>query len=488
MTTGSGERFTHAGNNGYVHTYRKGDTVALYNALNQEIAFVAGVAQDADFDPATHLAPGDYSRFIDQGLDVARGWPEGGAYLADLQERAVQETIRTLYLIPTMVCNYRCKYCQFIQDFNDNRNVSTMSVVQARGLVDEFYEMSAGTAPGNRDLVFFGGEPFMAPEIVTAVMEYVRVERDDSELNLIAFTNASMVTDEIARTCARNRLYAIVSMDGPACVNDEARVDLMGRGSLHRTIEGYKRFKAAGCKVGISIMAGTHNVDSLRESVEWLLDELEPDEVGIAGTFHPLGDQPNPFQADPEAVVSAMVETYTACRDRGVYVDQVARRLRPFVAKRAKLKDCMACGGKTIATPKGMDGHCEYLAFRKQSQVIPLVQINGNQTADWVKRAPVLKRDCQNCPALGVCGGGCPYNAYQLHGSLDALDEENCNQTRALLSWMISDLHAQCATGDQARESNAVLLPSQADRDALFGKIDAHDDSLPMRTVSTHGE
>ena len=97
------------------------------------------------------------------------------------------------------------------------------------------------------------------------------------------------------------------------------------------------------------------------------------------------------------------------------------------------------------------------------------------------------KLDCQNCPALGVCGGGCPYNGYQLHGSLDALEHNHCEQTTLLLAWMLEDLYSICesrAGGDGGR----VLFPSADDRQAMFGVVDALDDSLPLKAVSRHGE
>jgi uncharacterized protein len=203
-----------------------------------------------------------------------------------------------------------------------------------------------------------------------------------------------------------------------------------------------------------------------------------------------LKNKRNPYQADPRSVIEALVETYIACREQGVYVDQVARRLRPFVSMRPKLKDCMACGGKIIATPWGIDGHCEYISFMQNSpKRLSLVQleIKGNTDEDWNKRSPIGKMDCQNCPALGVCGSGCPYNSLQLHGSLDALDEDNCEQTRFLLSWMLDDLFKVCERTQKPTPDN-ILFPLPSDRQALFGVIDATNEALPLKAVSRHGE
>ncbi|PYV09443.1 MAG: hypothetical protein DMG07_23200, partial [Acidobacteria bacterium] len=403
--------------------------------------------------------------------------------------KAADEVITTVYLIPAMACNYRCQYCEFVQEFDDNRNYARMTVAQARQLVDAYYEMAAAAPPRAREVVFFGGEPFMAPDIIHEVLRYIREDRGDLDINLTAITNGSLISDEIAAACARYGLYAIVSVDGPPEVNDRARVDLHGGPSFERTVKGYRTLKRAGCKMGLSLMAGRHNVDCLEESVRWLLDELEPDEISVVGVFHPLKNGRNPFQADPERTVKAMIDTYVACRERGVYVDQVARRLRPFVSMRPKLKDCMACGGKVIATPMGMQGSCEYLAYLKTSPHGQLVQIQieGDEPEQWKRRSPVNMLDCQKCPALGVCGGGCHYNAYQLTGSLDGLDENNCEQTRLLLGWMLEDLFRVCERNGELR-ADRVIFPTLAERQALFGAIDAEDPSLPMKAVSRHGE
>jgi radical SAM protein with 4Fe4S-binding SPASM domain len=388
--------------------------------------------------------------------------------------------------VPVLGCNLRCRYCQFVQDFDGHAGRARMTTTQARGLVERFYELSAGAPPRRRDFVFFGGEPFLAPDIVTHVMREIREDRGDGDTNLLAFTNGVLVTDQTAATCARYGLYAIVSIDGPPAVHDRARVDVAGRGSGERALAGYRRLKAAGCRTAISVMLGRHNAGTLRESVRWLIDELAPDELGIAGVFHPLGRARNPYQVDAADAVTALVETYRACRERGVYVDQVARRLRPFVAMRPKLKDCMACGGKVVATPAGIRGSCEYIAFRRDAPRRPLGTLEGDRPEDWQRRSAIWSASCQRCPALGICGGGCPYNALQLGGALDARDEDHCAQTRLLLGWMLGDLFRACARRDAFRDGG-VVVPTPADRQALFGAIVDHE-ALPLRTVSTHGE
>ena len=154
--------FEHYGSNGHVHAYRRGSVVALYNSVNLNTAFVRG-ADPGGGDPCRGLASEDRQRLRAMGLDLSEPFARTEETLGHLQERALDEGVTTVYFIPAMACNYRCHYCQFIQEFDDARNYAVMTSEQARSLVDEFYETASKVAPNKRDFVFFGGEPFMAP-------------------------------------------------------------------------------------------------------------------------------------------------------------------------------------------------------------------------------------------------------------------------------------------------------------------------------------
>lgn len=54
---------------------------------------------------------------------------------------------------------------------------------------------------------------------------------------------------------------------------------------------------------------------------------------------------------------------------------------------------------------------------------------------------------CKNCPALGICGGGCPFQAEIEKGSIWDLDERFCIHAKLTLEWLIWDLLKQTQTG-----------------------------------------
>ena len=45
--------------------------------------------------------------------------------------------------------------------------------------------------------------------------------------------------------------------------------------------------------------------------------------------------------------------------------------------------------------------------------------------------------------ALGICGGGCPFQAEITTGSIWGLDERFCVHAKMTLEWLIWDLYSQ---------------------------------------------
>lgn len=58
-------------------------------------------------------------------------------------------------------------------------------------------------------------------------------------------------------------------------------------------------------------------------------------------------------------------------------------------------------------------------------------------------RSPLNMPECQDCPALGICGGGCPYQSELEMGSIWALDKRFCIHAKMTLEWLIWDLFKQ---------------------------------------------
>src|SRR5262245_704763 len=94
--------FQHVTSNGYVHAYRRGRVVALYNSLNLNTAFLLDAPQEPGAELYSRLPRTELERLRELGLDLRGGWSEAHDVLGDLRHKAADETVTTVYLIPAM--------------------------------------------------------------------------------------------------------------------------------------------------------------------------------------------------------------------------------------------------------------------------------------------------------------------------------------------------------------------------------------------------
>ena len=125
-----------------------------------------------------------------------------------------------------------------------------------------------------------------------------------------------------------------------------------GKLSYKLTEKGYFNAKNAGCRIGISMQVGKHNYHNLLNLVDDMYEYFQPHEFGIGCNFHNLDQNvPNPYQLEAETVIPKILEVYEKYKEKGIYIEQIVRRIRPFITKKIKGKDCTACGRKIVAVP-----------------------------------------------------------------------------------------------------------------------------------------
>jgi len=67
-----------------------------------------------------------------------------------------------------------------------------------------------------------------------------------------------------------------------------------------------------------------------------------------------------------------------------------------------------------------------------------LENLTGNEVIKlWTERYPLNMPECIFCPAIGICGGGCPFNAETRMKDLNKLDKPFCVHTTKILEWLL---------------------------------------------------
>tara|TARA_Y100000310_G_C20663053_1_gene805873 strand:- start:804 stop:2084 length:1281 start_codon:yes stop_codon:yes gene_type:complete len=349
-----------------------------------------------------------------------------------------------MYLLPTDECNFHCKYCFLENSFDKNYKHSQMDKNTLRKGID-FFVNNSKRGKGKRTIIIYGGEPLINKEIVREAINYTRRKEPDIGINVV--TNGSLITDDMANLFANKNIFVGVSLDGPREITNKMRVFHKGNGIFNSAKRGYEKLKKAGCEhIGISFTIASHNIDNLKEHVEDLIEEFSPKAFGFNFLVDTFSGK-NPHSVSIDYATDKVIEVFKFLREEGIFEERMMRKIKPFIKETIHIKDCGAPGNQIVLSPNGDIGPCQaFLPSRKYfTQNIHNKDVNLQKDPsfkEWSKRYPLNIEECLDCEAIGICGGGCPYNSYINKGSIWELDERMCIHNKKFLKWLLEDLYS----------------------------------------------
>ncbi len=148
-----------------------------------------------------------------------------------------------LVLEVTNACNLRCRYCAFggFYDFTRGHGNDRMSVATARKAIDYFIPHSAKA--DHRSVGFYGGEPLLNMELIAECVRHIREQAPDEGILIHMTTNATLLTEDVARFIIDHDVGILVSIDGPKEVHDRHRVFANNEGTFDTVVTNLKRLR-----------------------------------------------------------------------------------------------------------------------------------------------------------------------------------------------------------------------------------------------------
>lgn len=356
--------------------------------------------------------------------------------------------IQILYLILTEACNLACRYCFIENAIPKQQPLNKMTESIAIASIDLFARVLRSHPDIKPSIIFYGGEPTINWDVLTASVSYIKSKIEsgtlpiNTEISLIS--NGTLLNQEKLEFIKSNNLGLSISIDGIGSNNDE-RVFLDGTPSINRVLKSYDMAQQMGLPVGISCTVTPTNVDNLNEVTTWMIEK----QVASVG-FNILMDTPNRPQVDPELVQKISInltDAYLKLRENNIYEDRIGRKINTFINQEIYPFDCAGYGGQLVVAPDGAIGVCHaYLGEREffVANVLDSKVFNPKDNVvflEWSRRSPFNMPQCQDCPVLGICGGGCAKVAQMKQGSIWDLDERFCIHAKHTLEWMIWDLY-----------------------------------------------
>ncbi len=337
------------------------------------------------------------------------------------------------YILVTDFCNFRCGYC-FIEN-----NLDGPSTAMSKDLADKVINVLTNEAkqvPEFR-VTFYGGEPFSNSEIVFHIIE--KLEEASKKFLFSCVTNGSLITEDIAKKLKQHNVGVGLSLDGWANI-DKNRVSTDGKETFYQALKALAILKEAGVNTGISCTITKQNYMHAEEIIEFL-QKLGVRTIG----FNLLTrlKEPSKFEVpDPKQLAHHLFAAYLKAKELHMFEDRIDnRRANYFFKEIFHIYDCPAFGQLIFFSPTGTIGPCHafYPSGKYQIPIKEDLKIQEEPLFHkWLEIGTLKNKDCMQCAAIGICGGGCAYDIYVKTGQLGIKEDYFCTFQNEILKLLIS--------------------------------------------------
>lgn len=356
--------------------------------------------------------------------------------------------LEIIYLIFNTSCNLKCKYC-YVEGSKESAFLhNSMNKKTFHSLMNYLAKLikSVKDEDSNKNkltFIYYGSEPLISKDLFVQSLRQIsiicKINKIIPDFQLI--TNATLFDKKILNLIKKFNVKISISLDGEKSVNDSMRIDSKGRGTYDKIVQNIKQLNKLKIPFGISCTINAHNLNCLKKNINHFY-MLGAKSIGFNIL---LNARHNKIPLVPLTKLNnSLLEASFKAEKLGIYEDRIQRKIEAF-NNLPRFKDCGGVGNQLVFFPNGDICPCEgYLCNRKYI----LGDIN-NTPFDELKKSPILKKwseryplnmkECIYCPALGICGGGCPFNAETFSkGNIYARDKSFCVHTELALNWLLA--------------------------------------------------
>ncbi len=451
----------------FVHTYDLGDAVALYHSLRMKPVYLTRDAYESlqgwlasSFCIDCESAPSSLQEEVIQLRKckiLTSAGDEDERVLQFIRSKIPKPAINVCYMILSEQCNLACKYCFLGNNDHVKRSrfdLQSMSVDVADKAIKFFIQQIKNSGLNNElnrpIVIFYGGEPLVNYPILEYIAKRLNELRDKEKciknLEMSVVTNGLLLNDDRILALQKLGVGIAISVDGFTEEENNMRVDCKGNPTFSRVLEKVCRCRELGVEVSLSVTLSEETVKH-RDHILELVEKYGIKSFGF--NIMMSSETFNVSDAYNEAAAQFIIDTFVELRKRGIYEDRMMRKLNAFAKAQVYFSDCAATsGGQIVVAPNGQVGICHGCLNDKQYFVSRVEDISFDCTKDetyieWSQLTPVNREECMDCPALGICGGGCPINAKYIKESntIHSIDTRFCVHAKKTLEFLITDLY-----------------------------------------------
>lgn len=414
----------------------------IYHSLKMVSEDITGATYDEMANSLTEINPSMEQILKDKGFIVENDDADDKT-LNDCRKEILEPYISTAYFFLTKNCNLACRYCFERQSETKNSSEGVMSFdVFNRGL--DFFQrlinLDKDRFNERKTIIFYGGEPFHNKKLLFSAITEIqnRIKKGDLPVQskMLVVTNGTLMNDEDIQFIKKNGVTVTFSLDGDRQASAN-RVYPDGETlAWDKATETFKKCVEAGIDLNIACTLSPETIARQKEVLDYFI-RVGATNIGFNVILDNDIIQLNTDYDDKAA--DFVTTAYRTLSDNNITENRTRRRLDVFKHKHPCLFDCNAAGGRQIAiAPNGDIGICHEHIMDKKHFITTIddMEFDPKQSAEykmWNKRSPLYIDSCQNCIALGVCGGGCVINSERKHDSIFIPDQRFCKQTISIL-------------------------------------------------------
>lgn len=340
-------------------------------------------------------------------------------------EFPTSEQIERICISVNTICNLGCTYCYFFHPENRVEKEKALSG-------DEIFEILENAISYHRrhkfpkkiKVNFVGsGEPLIHwKNIQAGLLKFNYAYPLQQSLKFYTVTNATLLTNKMARDLLELNIIPSVSLDGPKMIHDHYRVDHKGQGSFDRVMQGIQALQDVGFEITINTTLTRDLLNNLDEYVQFITQEKFKKIV-----FDRLVDSSDAREAiSYSEYYSFLQDIHSRFKNSGldhVEIGNLEAYKRNFSRKPDKVCTMFggSCGagsnfviymGRDVYPCGRMFGKSEWLLGTKGDA---LESFQANMEKHWPERD-----DCKSCSVFKDCVRDCLLEFHSTNYSCDS--------------------------------------------------------------------
>lgn len=346
-----------------------------------------------------------------------------------------------MYLNVSTFCNLACKYCYIETSPLSQESYLKMSSEVAKVAVDKFLATVEKTNVESSEIIFYGGEPLMNWEVIKKVIKHVRNSKF-SNLKLTLITNGTLLTKDIALYLKNNKVGLGISLDGPKFINDLNRVYRNNKHSVYDNVmKSINMLNSLDCSYCVSATVTPKVIENKEKVFDWLVNS------GIKNVFwnvYHYSLPSNNWEKHYNEMTDFILESYDILKNNNIGENKINEHIQMFLSQTFKFHSCGAVGLNQITVkPNGDVCICHGDSRNNDKKIGNIVDdeitdiINNKQNDTWLNMYTIDHEECKFCPALSICGGGCPLQSEVLFGDREKVDLASCIFFKKLIIWLM---------------------------------------------------